>query len=446
MARYRRFDTTRAGVTIVDTAEVPDVIEGVRSRRAGLRAAISELEYALAAPAPHRVDEWRRGVRESLTSLHDVWTRHIVETEAPGAFLDELIEEAPRLSTPAARLRREHNEILGVITRSEKTLLQVLLDDDHQRVRRHVARRSHRDAVRARAPPAARRRPHLRGLRRRHRRRLKRVTSLPLMRLSGTGIWSGQLRYGDAGLAAEAAAELDELGYDAIWIPDVGGDVFTPIENLLGATSRLTIATGILNVWMHEPAEVAARRASWTDDWTTRFLLGLGVSHAPLIDHNDPGRYKKPYSKMVEYLDGLDAAEIPWPPDARVLAALGPRMLELAARSSVGRAPLLRHTRARCLRTRDDGARQGDWRGARGRDRQRSVDGAHNGAAPYRGLRRICPTTPTTCADSDSETTTSPTREATGSSTPSSRGEISTRSRRAYRRCATRAPTTCASK
>jgi len=128
MAQYRRFDTIRAGATTV-----PDVIEGVRSRRAGLRSAMSALEYALAAPAPHRVDEWRRGVRESLNSLHDVWTRHIVETEAPGAFLDELIGEAPRLSTPASRLRREHNEILGVINRSEKSLGQVLLDDDHDR-------------------------------------------------------------------------------------------------------------------------------------------------------------------------------------------------------------------------------------------------------------------------------------------------------------------------
>ena len=60
-----------------------------------------------------------------------MWTRHIVETEAPGAFLDELVDEAPRLSTPAARLRREHNEILGVINRAEKSLDQVLLDDDH---------------------------------------------------------------------------------------------------------------------------------------------------------------------------------------------------------------------------------------------------------------------------------------------------------------------------
>ena len=132
MARYRRFDTTRAGVSTVDTGATPEVIEGVRSRRAGLRAAMSTLEHALAAPAPHRVDEWRRGVSEALDSLHDVWTRHIVETEAPGAFLDELVDEAPRLSTPAARLRREHNEILGVITRAEKTLDQVLLDDDHE--------------------------------------------------------------------------------------------------------------------------------------------------------------------------------------------------------------------------------------------------------------------------------------------------------------------------
>jgi hypothetical protein len=129
MARYRRFDTTRAGAGATDT--VPEVIEGVRSRRAGLRTAMSALESALAAPAPHRVDEWRYGVREALAALHEVWTRHIVETEAPGAFLDELVDEAPRLSTPAARLRREHNEILGVINRAEKSLDQVLLDEDH---------------------------------------------------------------------------------------------------------------------------------------------------------------------------------------------------------------------------------------------------------------------------------------------------------------------------
>src|SRR3954469_140282 len=159
------------------------------------------------------------------------------------------------------------------------------------------------------------------------------------MQLSGTGVWAHQLRYGDATVAAELAAELEELGYSALWIPDVGGDVLGAIETLLAATSRTTVATGILNIWMHEPAEVAARRAAWNDDWKARFLLGLGVSHQPLIDHAEPGRYTKPYSRMVEYLDGLDAADVPWPVDARVLAALGPRMLQLAADRTAGAHP-----------------------------------------------------------------------------------------------------------
>src|SRR4029077_11577985 len=119
-----------ATMTVSDSIQ-PEAIQSVRLRREGLRSAMSALERALAAPAPSRVDDWRDGVRDALTSLHEVWTRHIVETEAPGAFLDELVGEAPRLSTPAARLRREHNEILGVINRAEKTLDHVLLESDH---------------------------------------------------------------------------------------------------------------------------------------------------------------------------------------------------------------------------------------------------------------------------------------------------------------------------
>ena len=159
------------------------------------------------------------------------------------------------------------------------------------------------------------------------------------MKLSGTGIWAHQLRYGEAPVVSDLAAELDELGYAALWIPDVGGDVLAAVDTLLGATKRAVVATGILNIWMHEPSEVAAHRAAWSDDWKARFLLGLGVSHAPLIDHNNPGRYTKPYSRMVEYLDGLDAADAPYPSDARVLAALGPRMLKLAADRTAGAHP-----------------------------------------------------------------------------------------------------------
>jgi probable F420-dependent oxidoreductase len=159
------------------------------------------------------------------------------------------------------------------------------------------------------------------------------------MQLDGIGIWSAQLRYGDAAVITAAAAELDDLGYAAIWIPDVGGDVLGAAELLMKATPRISAATGILNIWMHEPAEVARQRAAWTADSRRRFLLGLGVSHAPLIDHGHPGRYQKPYSKMIAYLDALDAADAPIRPEDRVLAALRPRMLGLARDRAAGIHP-----------------------------------------------------------------------------------------------------------
>ena len=159
------------------------------------------------------------------------------------------------------------------------------------------------------------------------------------MALHGTGIWSAHLRYGNPDETAEAAAELDDLGYRAIWIPDVGGDVLGAVENLLGAAPSIGVATGILNVWMNEPADVAARRAGWSEAWQRRFTLGLDVSHAPLIDQREAGLYNKPYSKMVEYLDALDAAPEPFPAEARVLAALKPRMLRLARDRAAGAHP-----------------------------------------------------------------------------------------------------------
>ncbi len=118
MARYRRFDV--AGKTTSPGAQ-HGALDDVRVRRAGLKSALSALEIALAAPAPQR-GIWVRGVRDGLHALHDVWTRHIVETEAPGAFLDELVDAAPRLATPASRLRREHTKILTTITHAETEL------------------------------------------------------------------------------------------------------------------------------------------------------------------------------------------------------------------------------------------------------------------------------------------------------------------------------------
>jgi len=161
------------------------------------------------------------------------------------------------------------------------------------------------------------------------------------MDLSGVGVWSNQLRYGDAGEAADAAAELEELGFSALWIPDIGGPLFDSIDNLLTSTKQAVIATGILNLWMHEPSDVATRYASLTKTHGERFLLGIGVSHAPLIDTREPGLYRKPLAATRAFLDAIDATDTPVPVQNRVLAALGPKMLELSATRARGAHPYL---------------------------------------------------------------------------------------------------------
>jgi probable F420-dependent oxidoreductase len=162
-----------------------------------------------------------------------------------------------------------------------------------------------------------------------------------MSQLRGTGIWSAALRYGDPGAAAAAAAELEEQGWSALWIPDVGGDVFAAVGNLLGATRSITVATGILNLWMHDAAETAERHHDFVAEHGPRFLVGIGVSHAPLIDAAEAGRYRRPLARTAEYLDGLDAAEHPLQAKDRVLAALGPKMLELARERTAGSHPYL---------------------------------------------------------------------------------------------------------
>jgi probable F420-dependent oxidoreductase len=157
--------------------------------------------------------------------------------------------------------------------------------------------------------------------------------------LGRVGIWSGQLRRSDPGEVSEAAAELDELGFGTLWIPGgMGGDLFADCERLLTATKRAVVATGILNIWMHEPAETARGHAALTSGYPGRFLLGLGVSHAIAVDAANQ-TYEKPLSKMVAYLDALDAAAPPVPVAERVLAALGPRMLQLSRDRTAGAHP-----------------------------------------------------------------------------------------------------------
>jgi probable F420-dependent oxidoreductase len=149
------------------------------------------------------------------------------------------------------------------------------------------------------------------------------------------GIWSIGLRNDDpsaAGEIREAVSELEELGYGAVWLGGSPG-VHHAVP-LLEATSRIVVATGILNIWEYDPADVAERQNAVSAAHPNRFLLGLGASHPGLAKG-----YHKPYSAMVEYLDRLDAAVVP--PAERVLAALGPRMLQLARDRAAGAHPYL---------------------------------------------------------------------------------------------------------
>lgn len=159
--------------------------------------------------------------------------------------------------------------------------------------------------------------------------------------LTGTGIWSSGIRYGDRGQALDAAAEIEHLGYTAIWLPDIGGDLFEVVEAVLRATSTITVATGILNLWMHEASETAERHHAFVEEFGHRVLFGIGISHAPLIDATVEGGYSRPLATTRAYLDAIDAQPIPVPADERLLAALGPKMLELAGTRAGGTHPYL---------------------------------------------------------------------------------------------------------
>jgi probable F420-dependent oxidoreductase len=150
------------------------------------------------------------------------------------------------------------------------------------------------------------------------------------------------LRFGEEDQAREAVVAADELGFTAVWLPDMGGGgLFERLTVLLAATNRITVATGILNIWMHEPSVVGEQHAELTTIYGDRLLLGLGASHAPIVDQAEAGKYRNPMTKMIEFLDELDAISPSVPADARVLAALGPKMLRLAGDRASGAHPYL---------------------------------------------------------------------------------------------------------
>jgi probable F420-dependent oxidoreductase len=155
------------------------------------------------------------------------------------------------------------------------------------------------------------------------------------------GIWTAQFEYQPAARVREAAAELEQLGFGAIWFPEsVGRESLTHAALLLGATSRIVIATGIANIYARDCVTMAAGQNTLAEAYPGRFLLGLGVSHIPLVEEARGHRYGKPVASMRAYLDGMDRAPyravLPSVTPNRVLAALGPQMLRLAATRAGG--------------------------------------------------------------------------------------------------------------
>lgn len=164
--------------------------------------------------------------------------------------------------------------------------------------------------------------------------------------LGQVGAWTFSLDANPIGAAREAVAELDELGYGAVWIPEGRGskEALSHAALLLGASDRIVVATGIANIWFRDPVAMASGARTLADAFPGRFVLGIGVSHAPTVERRVGLAYERPYSRMVGYLDGMAAVRYPAEegaggPPPLVLAALGPRMLRLAAERAAGAHP-----------------------------------------------------------------------------------------------------------
>jgi probable F420-dependent oxidoreductase len=159
-------------------------------------------------------------------------------------------------------------------------------------------------------------------------------------KLGRVGLWTRQLDVQPAQQVREAIAELEALGWGSLWFWEVfGREALTSAGLLLCASQRMVIASGIANIWARDPVAMTAAGRTLVEAYPGRFVLGIGVSHGPIVDARGH-RYQRPLDKMRGYLDAMDAAPWQGPPLAEepplVLAALGPRMLELAAKRSAG--------------------------------------------------------------------------------------------------------------
>ena len=162
--------------------------------------------------------------------------------------------------------------------------------------------------------------------------------------LGRVGVWSFALESLTAREEADAVTAIESMGYPALWIPESveSREVFSHAGWLLARSERLVVASGIANIWARDPVAMANGWRMLSDAYPSRFVLGVGVSHAPSVARRG-GLYEKPHAAMRNYLDAMDraASSAPEPeaPLRLLLAALGPRMLGLAADRALGAHP-----------------------------------------------------------------------------------------------------------
>ncbi len=161
------------------------------------------------------------------------------------------------------------------------------------------------------------------------------------MDIGRIGIWTFTLDLVPSAQGVEHVDELDELGFGAVWVPEaVGREAFTSAALLLRGGTDIAIATGIAGIYGRDPMTANAAHRTLTEAYPDRFLLGLGVSHQVMVEGIRQHDYSKPFSAMRDYLDAMDQALFfaapPTTEPQRVLAALGPRMLELARDRAAG--------------------------------------------------------------------------------------------------------------
>jgi probable F420-dependent oxidoreductase len=165
------------------------------------------------------------------------------------------------------------------------------------------------------------------------------------MKLETLGVWT----FFDtmpAVAAATAARRIEDLGYGALWIPEaVGREALSSASFLLSATSKITIATGIANIFARDPVTMSAGRNTLAEQSGGRFLLGIGVSHRPLVQGVRGHDYSRPLSSMRQYLEAMESAPYaavpPAEPAPTLIGALHPKMLALAGEKTQGAHPYL---------------------------------------------------------------------------------------------------------